>query len=408
VEKKNPQITIIMTYSLKNKGDEILLRGTIQLLEELLTHPFFYIFSLMPESDEKIFNKKNLKYIIQIPLPFDRVPFHKFFIYNLLILVSLLIYRVTKITRVFNILPEEIRRSIRHILKSDYVIARSTDQLTDSFGTTTFIKNLAQIWYIKLLGKRVLIHSQSIYLNKKDPTTHLLKILLKLMLNNGVVITVREEYSKNFLSSIGISSHVTPVPSIVFARNNVKENKTRNSSYLLVIPRVRFISKDYLKRLSSNLKRGGFRVIVAGQSFESKYGDDDIQAINEITKNTTLQLTVKRQTKLDEYLGLIRNARVVISERAIAVFTALSLGIPSIGIDVYGGKTRAMMKLFDMEKFCVSGDTVDTKTLENLFNKILKNYKEISYKLNNKMDELYTECVESSKNSIREIDNMRG
>jgi len=258
------------------------------------------------------------------------------------------------------------------------------------------------------LGKRVLIHSQSIYLNKKDPTTHLLKILLKLMLNNGVVITVREEYSKNFLSSIGISSHVTPVPSIVFARNNVKENKTRNSSYLLVIPRVRFISKDYLKRLSSNLKRGGFRVIVAGQSFESKYGDDDIQAINEITKNTTLQLTVKRQTKLDEYLGLIRNARVVISERAIAVFTALSLGIPSIGIDVYGGKTRAMMKLFDMEKFCVSGDTVDTKTLENLFNKILKNYKEISYKLNNKMDELYTECVESSKNSIREIDNMRG
>ena len=408
MEKKNPQITIIMTYSLKNKGDEILLRGTIQLLEELLTHPFFYIFSLMPESDEKIFNKKNLKYIIQIPLPFDRVPFHKFFIYNLLILVSLLIYRVTKITRVFNILPEEIRRSIRHILKSDYVIARSTDQLTDSFGTTTFIKNLAQIWYIKLLGKRVLIHSQSIYLNKKDPTTHLLKILLKLMLNNGVVITVREEYSKNFLSSIGISSHVTPVPSIVFARNNVKENKTRNSSYLLVIPRVRFISKDYLKRLSSNLKRGGFRVIVAGQSFESKYGDDDIQAINEITKNTTLQLTVKRQTKLDEYLGLIRNARVVISERAIAVFTALSLGIPSIGIDVYGGKTRAMMKLFDMEKFCVSGDTVDTKTLENLFNKILKNYKEISYKLNNKMDELYTECVESSKNSIREIDNMRG
>jgi polysaccharide pyruvyl transferase WcaK-like protein len=83
----------------------------------------------------------------------------------------------------------------------------------------------------------------------------------------------------------------------------------------------------------------------------------------------------------------------VVSERAFVAVSALSLGIPSIILDRYGGKSIGLAKLFDFDKFACGIESFNATSIISWIEDILENEEQYSIFLQRKAEELYNIAV---------------
>ena len=412
------KITIITTYSLRNKGDEMLLRGTIDSLKEFFSlrkkNPIFYVFSVNPASDEKIFHEDGVQFLLCVPPPswyyksrWDLI------LTNLKLFFVLLLYKFFG-QRMFVIFRKEVKDTLYHLSTSEFVLARSIDQLTDVFGLVGFLKNIIQIELTKRLNGKVIIHAHTIYVTRRGLLGAILKRILKRTLK-GTSVSVREKYSLEYLSSIDIKSILIPPPAIWYMAKVRQNIDIMDKKYdILLIPRLslrqnnendNLLSRFYANLLDSLLSKG-YSIAVMGQSFEPMYSDNDSDFINKIKEKSKCTFTIITPRDLDDFVDAIAKSRICVSERAFSIFASLSLGVPTIGIDPYGGKNWGLMKLFNFENYCISQEErYNSKEIYHLIHKALNNENELRLRLNERFKQLHKEYTDRTQQILKVVIN---
>ncbi|HXG06690.1 MAG TPA: hypothetical protein VNI77_05110, partial [Nitrososphaera sp.] len=131
------KVVITHTYSLNNRGDYLLLKGTIAILRQILGNDtYFQIFSSNPREDSEILGEDScIEFIDQIPYPVYNVRNLRRLIVSittgLVEYISLSIHIQSKQSIPLFLVPATHKKTIQSLIDSDYIIARSIDQISD-------------------------------------------------------------------------------------------------------------------------------------------------------------------------------------------------------------------------------------------------------------------------------------
>lgn len=403
-------VSIIGNYSLKNRGDEILLKGTIQLFQHLFREKKvkFNIYLINPNEEAKSFSKEERR---NMHLFSPLIVFVGSKVRSLYLLAWSYLYRIFHSNSLLKFLQKNDREKVLALLQSDFIIYRSIDQISDIFGFNTFLNNYVQaIFCYNLKKQRLLLHSQTIYFSDSFGSARkfIIKFLIK-MLSKKVKITLRDRFSEEWFvkNRIGYFSMIPP-PSITItheiAKKHCKEEKHKDQIKISITPRISTLKKSktraYVKLIESLLlKYPALEVFLMGQSYEREFSDDDYVKIGNILRQINashidrIKVFDIRSKSLPDILKLLMDFDCVISERAFTAVSALSLGIPSIILDPYGGKNMGFAKLFGFEKFACSIESFDPFLVVGWIENILANKEQYQMFLRRKAEELYHEAV---------------
>lgn len=226
----------------------------------------------------------------------------------------------------------------------------------------------------------------------------LTRLLVRLLLNRAKVIMVREELSKRYLVEIGIDrALIHEVPDVAFIlpeasaeRINEVFFRTKVQGVLIginVSQLLNFESKGYADLmadvadyLSTNL---GATVLLIPHEIRQEKGneldppsdpDNDAFGGDDITAVRTVYEKVKEKQRVipisehevDVMKGIIGRCELFIGARTHSIISALSMGIPTLGI-AYSQKTPGIMKMVGLGNYVCSFRTI---TFEELIPKI--------------------------------------
>ncbi|MGI0011964.1 MAG: polysaccharide pyruvyl transferase family protein [Nitrososphaera sp.] len=406
-------VVITHTYSLKNKGDFILLKGTIDIFRRLLgAETNFFVFSANPSEDSDMMAYPGTEFIHQIPFPVYNTKDFRRLVNS--VASGILEYAASwlhvKSNRVIPMLfvSDEHRKTIRALIDADYVIGRSIDQISDIFGFATLLRNLYVIWFVKMLGKPFFLHSQTIYLSERGLIGKIARELLKLSLKN-VNTSVRDTVSFNYLAEIGVHAPFIPAPSYFpISQLLAKFTKNDRAKYVLVIPRISLSRQDsddkqnaYCKLIESIVANYNLDVLLMGQA-SAKTVDDDYELIEKILANLSPLARAKTSLqnidglRIEEFCRTIYNSKLTISERFISCMIALSMSVPCISIDPYNGKNKGIFMAYDLGDLCLP-DTAAPEQIVSRVDYVFNNYSAIVEQLDKKNKAYLIDCVDKTE-----------
>lgn len=411
-------ISIIGSYSLKNRGDELLLKGTIELLWLLFKDRTvkFNIYLMKPNEEAWLLSDDESKNIDIFSSIITRGRERVMALRSLYLLAWSYLYRVFRSSSLLMLLPRNDRNKVLALLQSDLIVYRSIDQISDIFSSKMFLSNYIQVIFCYNLKKRrLLLHSQTIYFAKSHNL--LSKFVIKFLitrLSKQVKITLRDRFSEEWFIKNGVKYFsLIPPPSIMVTHGILKENHTKEkcekSNRILIAPRILSLKGgEYVELIGSLLsKHPALEIYLAGQSYVTEFGDDDYVEIRNILHQTnanrsgrTKVFDIRNKSILD-ILRSIMNFDCVVSERAFMAVSALSLGVPSIILDPYGGKSIGLARLFGFEKFACPSESSNTSLIISWIENILENKEQYSMFLKRKAEELYNESVIKTRGLIQ-------
>ncbi|WP_311195572.1 polysaccharide pyruvyl transferase CsaB [Planococcus sp. 107-1] len=322
-------------YGLGNTGDEAILKAIIDNLRAELNNPDITVFSLSPEKTAKEYNVKS-------------------------------VYRAWR---------RENKEKVKALRSADLLISGGGGLLQDTYPTKFLFGPLPYYLLIvmlaKLCGTKVMFFSQGI-----GPVTSTWgKILMKVFANRADFITVRDQYSKDYLKKLGVTRPETVVTAdIVFAFKADEEDRAYNSlpltgteKIVAVTVRPWFDNPDYIEKTARLLDqlielRGVTPVFVP---MEGKY---DVPASNDVLskmKHADKAMLLGSDFTPNEFLNFIRHAELTVGLRLHAlIFSALS-NVPHLGFS-YDKKVESFLKRSGMWDYSFRlGEIDETKLLEN-------------------------------------------
>jgi polysaccharide pyruvyl transferase WcaK-like protein len=365
MKTKHFVISVIGSYSLKNRGDELLLKGTIKLFRLLFKDRTikFNIYLMKPKEEAWLLGDDESKNIDIFP---SLITFVEPVKRSLYLLAWSYLYRIFRSNSLLMLLPRNDQKKILALLQSDLIVYRSIDQISDIFSSKMFLNNYIQAAFCYNLKKqRLLLHSQTIYFTRSHNLLSKLVIkFLIILLSKQVKITLRDRFSEEwFIKNRVKYFSIIPPPSImvtheILEKYHTKE-KYKKSNKILIVPRILSPKRrEYIELMGSLLsKYPTLEIFLIGQSYVTEFKDDDSVEISDILHRIHAKQVCRikvfdmRNKSLLEILKLIMDVDCVVSERAFVAVSALSLGIPSIILDRYGGKSIGLAKLFDFDKF---------------------------------------------------------
>lgn len=322
-------------YGLGNTGDEAILKAIIDNLRAELEDPDITVFSLSPEKTAKEYNVKS-------------------------------IYRAWR---------RDNKEKYRALKGADLLISGGGGLLQDTYPTKFLFGPLPYYLLIvmlaKIAGTKVMFFSQGI-----GPVTSTWgKILMKVFANRADFITVRDQYSKDYLKKLGVTRPETVVTAdIVFAFKADEEDRAYDSlplkgdeKIVAVTVRPWFDNPDYIEKTARLLDqlielRGVTPVFVP---MEGKY---DVPASNDVLskmRHADKAMLLGSDFTPNEFLNFIRHADLTVGLRLHAlIFSALS-NVPHLGFS-YDKKVESFLKRSGMWDYSFRlGEIDETKLLEN-------------------------------------------
>lgn len=322
-------------YGLGNTGDEAILKAIIDNLRAELTDPEITVFSLSPDQTAKEYGVKS-------------------------------VYRAWR---------RENKEKIKALRNADLMISGGGGLLQDTYPTKFLFGPLPYYLLIvmlaKICGTKVMFFSQGI-----GPVTSTWgKILMKLFANRADFITVRDQYSKDYLKQLGVTRPETVVTAdIVFAFKADEEDRayeslplTGDEKIVAVTIRPWFSHPDYIEKTAHLLdqlieQRGVTPVFVP---MEGKY---DVPASKEVMakmKHSDKTYLLGSDFTPNEFLNFIRHAELTVGLRLHAlIFSALS-NVPHLGFS-YDKKVESFLKRSGMWDYSFRlGEIDETKLLSN-------------------------------------------
>ncbi len=322
-------------YGLGNTGDEAILKSIIDNLRAELDNPEITVFSLSPEKTAAEYNVKS-------------------------------IYRAWR---------RENKEKYKALKNADLLISGGGGLLQDTYPTKFLFGPLPYYLLIvmmaKIAGTKVMFFSQGI-----GPVTSTWgKILMKLFANRADLITVRDQYSKDYLKTLGVTRPETIVTAdIVFAFKADEEDRayqslplTGTEKIVAVTVRPWFDNPDYIEKTAHLLDqliemRGVTPVFVP---MEGKYDVPASQDVLSKMKHADKAMLLGSDFTPNEFLNFIRHAELTVGLRLHAlIFSALS-NVPHLGFS-YDKKVESFLKRSGMWDYSFRlGEIDETKLLEN-------------------------------------------
>ena len=307
-------------YGLGNTGDEAILKAIIDNLRSELDNPDITVFSLSPDQTAKEHGVKS-------------------------------VYRGWR---------HQNKEKVAALRKADLLISGGGGLLQDTYPTKFLFGPLPYylliVFLAKLCGTKVMFFSQGI-----GPVTSTWgKVLMKVFANMADFVTVRDEYSKDYLHSLGVTRPETVVTAdIVFAFQGTPDDSAYESLDLdgserivAVAPRPWFEEEEaYIEKMAWALdqlieQRGVLPVFVP---MEPPYDTNISKRIMEKMNHADKTRLLGDHFSPNQFYQFIRRADATIALRLHAlIFSALG-NVPHIGLS-YDRKVESFLMRSGMWK----------------------------------------------------------
>lgn len=382
------QVLIINAHSSKNKGDAAIIISMIQSLKKFIPNSEITVSSRYPEDDD-IYKQYGCNVVEQITrFPNKDLPFLK----RLLFIIS----EIKKVNRFVK------NKQIPRGRSGDIFNAYNNADIIISCGggflyshpkyhiEASLIMHLAQIYFGKKIGKKVLIYSQSIGpFNSK-----MSKKLAYYVLRKVDKITIREKLSKNFLEDINILNPIVVSDSafVMGAKEEeIKEDEAIiqiNKNYLNVGVTVRqwvFPGKEntdyyynkYIKSVSDAIEflineKNAIVYLVPQVTGPTPIEDDRISNshilsfLSDHAKKSVVIL--EKDYSPQELKAIYSKFDMFIGTRMHSNIFSLSSKVPTVAIS-YEPKTTGIMEKLGLSDYVIN---INDITSEDLKDKVLQ------------------------------------
>jgi len=396
---------IVNHYDCRNKGDHSVLSSMLESLKRFFPAAEIIVLSHYPRTDSVRCNAIILESIVK-PSPGTYAK-----------LVTLIDMARCMIWALFmrylglgmnKLVPAQKAKTMSAYSKADAVLARSTDWFNDVYVTKTFVTAFYEILIAVLMGKKTVIYAQTIGPIKNDLKGKLCKFALRSLFSRIDLIMVREKNSKQFLRSIGLnrpSVYITADPAFnlqpssrertdeIFEQNDLPRNNSlpliginiSRLTYRYCFPELRSLNEKYecYTRMMAELidhitdKLNALVVLVPHVFGPSAF--DDRKACNDVfrkVKNKQRTRMIQDEYSPEELRSVIGRFDFFIGMRMHAIIHALSMCVPTIGID-YLGKVRGIMAMADQSRLVCRADTLNLDELLEKVTLVIRNKDEI-------------------------------
>lgn len=413
------KILIVNHYDCRNKGDHSVLSSMLQSLKACFPRSKVIVLSHHPSTDRVRCNATVLESII-LPSPGIRkkiMTFSDTFRCIIWTLVARCLgVRVNKLIR-----AKKVKTMLAYA-EADVVLARSTDWFNDIYSGT-FLTAFVEILIAILLRKKTVIYAQTIGPISNSLRGKLYKIALKMLLSRVDLILVREDASKRFLESIGLihpNIYVTADPAFslhpssgkvadeildqAFGNNvALKRNvfpligiNISRTIYRFCFPDIsnrdekykQFIKvmAEFIDKVVEEFKT---MVILVPHVFGPESIDD-----RKVCKDVFVALRNKEKVALlqieytpEELRAVIGKCYLFIGMRMHSIIHALSMCVPTIGID-YSGKVLGVMSALNQVELVCRTETLNLNELIAKFEFVFQNRELIRNKLRSQIKAL--------------------
>ena len=320
-------------------------------------------------------------------------------------------YNVKSVQR-FNVF--QVLSAIRH---SDIVISGGGTLLQNGTSTRSLLYYLSLIKMAKLFRKRVMLYANGI-----GPVTgRLNQRLVRSVINNVDVITLREKLSEADLRNIGVSNpNVTVTADAAFKLKSIDDKKAEA-----------FLESEGFE------ERGKLRVGIAVRAWsKAKYGEDYISKIakacdniadtgkeiifipmqypNDIAVSKKVSSMMKNKSYIlknrytpSEMMGIVGRVDVMVSMRLHTLIFAAVKNIPMVGI-IYDPKIEYYLKELDMpEGGDVRKEKLDSDKLTSITLDIFRNMDKYKAVLKSKADIMLEKADENDVILSKQLDIIR-
>lgn len=301
-------------YGLGNTGDEAILKAIVDNLRLELDHPEITVFSLSPEKTAAEHNVKS-------------------------------VYRGWR---------HQNKEKVRALRDADLLISGGGGLLQDTYPNKFLFGPLPYylliVFLAKLCGAKVMFFSQGI-----GPVTSTWgKILMKVFANMADFVTVRDQYSKDYLHKLGVTQPETVVTAdIVFAFQPSPDDSAYESLNLdgserlvAVAPRPWFEHEDeYIEKMAWVLDE-----LIEQRSVLPVFVPMEPPYDTNVSKKILTKMKHANQTKIlgekfspNQFYNFIAHTELTIALRLHALIFAALSNVPHIGLS-YDRKVESFLK----------------------------------------------------------------
>ncbi|WP_042350944.1 polysaccharide pyruvyl transferase CsaB [Bacillus massiliigorillae] len=325
------KIVISGFYGLGNTGDEAILESIVDNLRDSLDAPDITVFSLSPEQTAKEHNVKT-------------------------------VYRGWR---------HDNKGKIKALRDADLLISGGGGLLQDAYPTKFLFGPLPYYLLIvllaKLCGSKVMFFSQGI-----GPVTSTWGKILMKMANLADFVTVRDQFSKDYLHNLGVKKPETVVTSdIVFAFKKKEDSACMDSLQLKGDEKLVAVSMrpwfEHTKQFEQTAqildelieKKGVTPVFVP---MEGHHDTNASQQVMKHMKHSDKTIMLGEKFTPNQYLNFISNCEMTIGMRLHALIFSTLSGVPHIGLS-YDKKVESLLKRSGMWDYSADLMEIDAEKL---------------------------------------------
>jgi colanic acid/amylovoran biosynthesis protein len=385
------KILITHVYSQDNKGDSAILSVLIAQLKKTFPNSEINISSMEGNNKTKKFDDQKI-----YPSFFHLAVYrNKNFIIRTLstlyiLLISLIwafIYRTTG--KKLKVLDKDLEKLLTLYVNSDLIIPVGGGYINGKKGmrsTIALILTLHSIAISEILGKKTILHSQSI-----GPfSNNLQKYLTKKTLNKTDLILIRENYSLQTLIEIGVNPRLIKRvadaaflfnPPITNHKTQIDTIKKTGRKKIVGVTVRNWLDKSkqefyetQMAKFVEYLTKKNYLVVFIPQVTSDEFNDDDRLPAKRIFQKVKDQKNVILiNDSLSHYAikALYGKLDYLVGTRLHSVLFALTSNIPSIAIE-YEYKTSGILKDIGLNDYIIKIQEVTSERLIQIFNKLVR------------------------------------
>jgi len=312
---------------------------------------------------------------------------------------------------------------IKAVLKCDLLISGGGSLLQDVTSKKSILYYLFIMWLAKILGKDYMVYSQGIGpINSKFNR----KITAR-VLDKAAGIVVRDEFSKEFLTELGIDSDKVVVTADPVLR--IKKAELCEGKKILQNEGCQFALHDKENGMEQDYKIVGFAV--KERKITSEFVDEltesaialitqknckivlipfhyseDMAVIEELEKRLIEKgyedsiCAIKHKYLTNEMMSIIGNMDILVGVRLHSLIHAAIMGVPMIGIS-YDPKVNSFMRSMGLKAMCSIYDFNSEFFLEE-FEKTINKKDIIAEKIKYNV-EILIEKLDTNEEMIRRL-----
>lgn len=414
------KIFIVNSHSCLNSGDSGIVLAQIRFLKKYFPNVVITLTSRTPEIDKRMYSSMGMKLlppVIPAPSVFSR--------------------NKDKILRsIENLIAFSSKKDlVREMQRSDLIISSGGGCFWSNrkfFPGPMFFQNYFHVKLACILKRPLIFFPQSLGPFQNSVAPRVLKDVL--VADNVLKIFVRERASFDFISNLlrqnDINEKVTICPDLAFYLHKGGHRLISSGDINLPRPIVAVTLREWdfpevkskknkvkrkkaylsaFKEVCQNIYRmRGGSIIIFAQARGPGDFENDIYISRSLFKELRGGVPDKHLLFIDlpaavspyHIIDILSQVDLIIATRLHSAIFALISGVPAISVE-YQPKSKGVMELLELERYCVSIDKIDADQILHLVEDVLSRRAEISSKILEEVRNIRKTVEEKLESSIK-------